>query len=82
MLLDEPTSYLDIKHEANICYLLKRMNKDKGITIVSVFHDINLASYFSDQVNGDQGRQDSRHWAARRSDYRTDTWLCIQLVSL
>jgi iron complex transport system ATP-binding protein len=50
MLLDEPTSYLDIKHQVNICKLLKGMNKDKGITIVSVFHDINLASYFSDRV--------------------------------
>ena len=50
MLLDEPTSYLDIKHQINICNLLKKMNKDKGITIVSVFHDINLASFFSDRV--------------------------------
>ncbi|MBW2173656.1 MAG: ABC transporter ATP-binding protein [Deltaproteobacteria bacterium] len=50
MLLDEPTSYLDIKHQVNICQLLKKMNKDKAITIVSVFHDINLASYFSDRV--------------------------------
>jgi iron complex transport system ATP-binding protein len=50
MLLDEPTSYLDIKHQINICQLLKKMNKDKEITIVSVFHDINLASYFSDRV--------------------------------
>jgi len=50
MLLDEPTSYLDIKHQASVCQLLRRMNRDKGITIVSVFHDINLASYFSDRV--------------------------------
>jgi len=50
MLLDEPTSYLDIKHQINICGLLKRMNRDRGITIVSVFHDINLASHFSDRI--------------------------------
>ncbi len=50
LLLDEPTSYLDIKHQIHICQLLKRMNRDKGITIVSVFHDINLASRFSDRV--------------------------------
>ncbi len=50
MLLDEPTSYLDIKHQVSMCQLLRRMNRDKGITIVSVFHDINLASYFSDRV--------------------------------
>ena len=50
MLLDEPTSYLDIKHQIHICELLKKMNKDRGITIMSVFHDINLASYFSDRI--------------------------------
>jgi iron complex transport system ATP-binding protein len=50
MLLDEPTSYLDIKHQIGICQLLKTMNKEEGITIVAVFHDINLASYFSDRV--------------------------------
>jgi iron complex transport system ATP-binding protein len=50
MLLDEPTSYLDIKHQINICELLTKMNKDKEITIVSVFHDINLASYSSDRI--------------------------------
>jgi iron complex transport system ATP-binding protein len=50
LLLDEPTSYLDIKHQINICGLLKRMNRDRGLTIVSVFHDINLASHFSDRI--------------------------------
>jgi iron complex transport system ATP-binding protein len=50
MLLDEPTSYLDINHQINICRLLKRMNREKGITLVSVFHDINLASHFSDRI--------------------------------
>jgi iron complex transport system ATP-binding protein len=50
MLLDEPTSYLDIKHQMNICQLLKRMNEQKRITIISVFHDINLAAHFSDRI--------------------------------
>jgi iron complex transport system ATP-binding protein len=50
MLLDEPTSYLDIKHQIGVCQLLKTMNKDRGITIIGVFHDINLASCFSDRV--------------------------------
>ena len=50
MLLDEPTSYLDIKHQIGICQLLKRMNKNKGITIIAVFHDINLAACFSDRI--------------------------------
>lgn len=50
MLLDEPTSYLDIKHQIGICQLLKKMNRDGRITIVAIFHDINLASAFSDRV--------------------------------
>jgi len=50
MLLDEPTSYLDIKHQIGLCRLLKTMNRDHGIAIVSVFHDINLASDFSDRI--------------------------------
>lgn len=50
LLLDEPTSYLDIKHQVNLCGLLRRMNRNGGLTIVCVFHDINLASSFSDRV--------------------------------
>jgi iron complex transport system ATP-binding protein len=50
MLLDEPTSYLDIKHQIRIYQLLKRLNAEHGITVVSVSHDINLASQFSDRL--------------------------------
>jgi iron complex transport system ATP-binding protein len=50
MLLDEPTSYLDIKHQIGICQLLRTMNKEKRITIIAVFHDINLAACFSDRI--------------------------------
>ncbi len=50
MLLDEPTSYLDIKHQIKTYQLLKRLNAEHGITVVSVSHDINLASQFSDRL--------------------------------
>ena len=43
LLLDEPTTFLDPKHEQDIYHILRRINKELGITIVSVTHDINSA---------------------------------------
>lgn len=50
LLLDEPTSFLDLKHQVGIYDLLKAAQADKGKTIVSVTHDINLASQYCDEV--------------------------------
>jgi len=50
MLLDEPTSFLDMKHQVGIYDLLKRMQIEKQKTIVSVTHDINLAAQYSDMI--------------------------------
>lgn len=50
ILLDEPTAHLDINHQLEILKLLKKMNKDKGTTIVLVIHDINLGIRYSDRV--------------------------------
>jgi cobalamin transport system ATP-binding protein len=46
LLLDEPTAYLDIKHQLEIYATLRRLNQDKGVTIVVVSHDLNLASQY------------------------------------
>jgi iron complex transport system ATP-binding protein len=43
LLLDEPTTFLDPKHEQAVYQILRRINKELGITIVSVTHDINSA---------------------------------------
>jgi iron complex transport system ATP-binding protein len=43
LLLDEPTTFLDPKHESDIYRLLARINRERGVTIVSVTHDINSA---------------------------------------
>lgn len=43
LLLDEPTTFLDPKHESDIYRLLAEINRDRGVTIVSVTHDINSA---------------------------------------
>jgi len=50
LLLDEPTSYLDIHHQLEIIELIKRLNVERGITIVLVLHDINQAAMISDQI--------------------------------
>lgn len=50
LLLDEPTSHLDINHQMEILRLLKDLNKKRGTTIVLVIHDINLASRYSDRI--------------------------------
>lgn len=50
ILLDEPTSHLDINHQIDILNLLRKMNQEKGITIILVVHDINLATRYSDRI--------------------------------
>lgn len=49
LLLDEPTSFLDLKHQVNIYDLLKSAQIEKGKTILAVTHDINLAIQYCDQ---------------------------------
>lgn len=50
LLLDEPTTYLDLKHQLEIFDLLKNMQLDKDKTIVVITHDVNLASQYCDQM--------------------------------
>ena len=52
LLLDEPTTYLDIRYQIEILELVKKLNQEFGITIIMVLHDINQAIYFSDKVIG------------------------------
>lgn len=50
MLLDEPATFLDWKHQADIMQLLKRINADCGATVVAVNHDLNSAAHWSDRI--------------------------------
>ncbi len=50
LLLDEPTTFLDPKHEEEINRILKRLNRERGITVLSVTHNLNLATILSDKV--------------------------------
>ncbi|WP_310605590.1 ABC transporter ATP-binding protein [Anaerosporobacter sp.] len=50
LLLDEPTTYLDIYYQLEVLNLVRELNKNYGITIVMVLHDINQAMQFSHNV--------------------------------
>ncbi len=50
LLLDEPTAFLDLHHQLDIARIIKRLNRDRGLTVVLVSHDLNLASQYCDQV--------------------------------
>jgi len=50
LLLDEPTTFLDPLHEANISRVLRRVNREGGVTVVAVTHDVNAAALRSDRV--------------------------------
>lgn len=50
LILDEPTTYLDLAHQLDILLLLQRLNVEEGRTIVMVLHDLNHASRFSDYM--------------------------------
>lgn len=50
LLLDEPTSNLDIRHQLDVTKMLKRLSEEKGILIVMISHDINIAAKFADKV--------------------------------
>ena len=50
LLLDEPTSFLDLKHQVGIYDLLKSTQLEKGKTIVAITHDINMAAQYCDEI--------------------------------
>jgi len=57
LLLDEPTSHLDITHQVQVLNVLQQLNQEMGLTVLMVIHDLNLASEFCDHlVLVNQGR--------------------------
>ena len=50
LLLDEPTSHLDLRHQGEIVGLLRRLNRRGGTTILLVSHDLNLAAELADRL--------------------------------
>ncbi|OPF50986.1 iron-dicitrate transporter ATP-binding subunit [Clostridium baratii] len=52
LLLDEPTTYLDLAHQLEVLKLLEELNKKEGRTIVMVIHELNNAARFADHMIG------------------------------
>lgn len=50
LLLDEPTTYLDIHYQLQLLELLKHLNQQQGLSIITVLHEVNLAARYSDRI--------------------------------
>jgi len=50
LLLDEPTSHLDITHQVHILNVLQQLNQETGLSVLMVIHDLNLASEYCDRL--------------------------------
>ncbi len=50
ILLDEPTSHLDITHQIRILNLVRKLNHELGLTVIMVIHDLNLAAEYCDRL--------------------------------
>ncbi|MFI1098474.1 ABC transporter ATP-binding protein [Streptomyces sp. NPDC020917] len=50
LLLDEPTTYLDIAHQVEVLDLVRRLNHGRGRTVVAVLHDLNQAARYADHL--------------------------------
>ena len=50
LLLDEPTSNLDIKHQLAITRTLRRLSRSEGLLVIMISHDLNIAARYSDNI--------------------------------
>ncbi|HEX7594316.1 MAG TPA: heme ABC transporter ATP-binding protein [Anaerolineae bacterium] len=50
LLLDEPTVHLDINHQIEVLELIRKLNRERGLTVLATMHDLNLASLYFDRL--------------------------------
>ncbi len=50
LLLDEPTTFLDLSHQLEVLELCAELNREQGKTVVMVLHDVNLAAEYCDHL--------------------------------
>ncbi|MFB4313997.1 ABC transporter ATP-binding protein [Actinomadura sp. 21ATH] len=50
LLLDEPTTYLDLRHQLEVLQLVTRLREERGLTVLMVLHDLDLASRFAERL--------------------------------
>ncbi len=68
LLLDEPTSSLDLRYQYEVMELLVKVSREKNLAVVAVIHDLNLALDFADRV----ALLSRRTRTGRRSNKRSD----------
>ncbi|MEW6077137.1 MAG: ABC transporter ATP-binding protein [Thermodesulfobacteriota bacterium] len=91
LLLDEPTSHLDITHQQRIMDLIAGLNRDLALTVVMVMHDLNLAGEYTGRLILLNGREKGIHLAGPaetvltpetiRAVYRTEVLVTRNPVS-
>ncbi|OGO02113.1 MAG: hypothetical protein A2Y59_04690 [Chloroflexi bacterium RBG_13_52_14] len=50
LLLDEPTTHLDISHQVEMLEIVKHLNRERGVTVIAAMHDLNMAALFFDRL--------------------------------
>ncbi|HYV19776.1 MAG TPA: ABC transporter ATP-binding protein [Verrucomicrobiae bacterium] len=50
LLLDEPTAFLDLRHALGLYEILRRLNRERGLTVVTVSHDLSLAARYAGRL--------------------------------
>lgn len=70
LLLDEPTTFLDINHQVEVLDLLTDLNQTRGTTVVMVLHDLNLAARYADFLVAMSGGR--LHVSGRPEDVLTE----------
>jgi iron complex transport system ATP-binding protein len=50
LLLDEPTTFLDLNHQLEVLDLIRRLNQEHGLTVIMVLHDLNQAARYSGRI--------------------------------
>ena len=80
LLLDEPTTFLDVSHQIEVLDLLTDLNRTRGTTIVMVLHDLNLAARYADHLVAiaggprPRGRRPRATCSPRRPSGRCSGW--------
>jgi len=50
LLLDEPTVHLDLTHQVEVLDLIRQLNRQQGLTVLAIIHDLNLAALYFDRL--------------------------------
>ena len=74
LLLDEPTTYLDLAHQIDVLELVGRLHAERGRTVVVVLHDLNLAARYAAAAGRHEGRRAGGLGHAGRGAHRGSCW--------